>query len=75
MGALNAQYPGAKVTDASFSDDDGPEFDLSIQFHARQIEVSFNPLGQITGIEEVISRRDLPRTQRPAGFVAIGECE
>jgi hypothetical protein len=58
---LNADYPSARMIEASFSDDDGPEFDVTIQLGGRQMEVTFNPLGEITGIEEVISTSELPR--------------
>lgn len=58
---LNAQYPSAKMIEASFSNDALPEFDVTLQFRGQQLEVSFSPSGQITGIEELIPMHELPR--------------
>src|SRR5258705_12214888 len=51
LAEINAQYPSAKLVEASFSNDYGPEFGVTLQFGGRQLELTFTPGGRLTGVE------------------------
>src|SRR5882672_6690458 len=60
IAGLNHHYPGARLLDTSFSQDDGPEFSLAIQLSGEKVEVTLNPRGQVTGVERMILADALP---------------
>jgi len=61
VAGLNAGFRRAEIVEASFSDDDGPEFGVTVEFGGQTIEVTLTPGGQIIGTEETISSGALPR--------------
>ncbi len=61
LAALRVQFPGAALINATFSSDDGPEFDLTARFADRQISVAFQPDGGIMETSESVSVAELSR--------------
>lgn len=59
--ALEAQFPGARVIEAEYSEEDiGPEFGITARFSGRLIEASFTPDGRVIEMEEMVSPGSLP---------------
>jgi hypothetical protein len=61
LAAMHVQFPGAELIDATYSSDDGPEYDVSARFAGRQISVAVQPDGEIVETGEAVSLTELPR--------------
>jgi hypothetical protein len=68
LAAFRAKFPGAEVVDATFSSDDGPEYDLSARYNGREISAEVKPNGDVIETDENGLRRRNCLTPWSRGF-------
>jgi hypothetical protein len=61
LAAIHGRFPGAKLVEASYSTDDGPEYSVDAEFGPHVVEITLTPAGDITEIGESVTSGQLPK--------------